>query len=69
MNLSAPGIAMPGDQYLVDVGALVRVVAVSPRSALQIAMTGVFGPGLQCPPEHPMVYQIDSEGELIAVYE
>jgi hypothetical protein len=73
MNL-LPAIAplrttAPGDYYLVDVGELVPVAAVSPRSAFHIAMTGRYGHSQQCPSERPMVYQLDQDGELLAVYE
>jgi hypothetical protein len=47
----------------------VPVAAVSPRDAYQIAMTSRFGPGEQCPPEHPLVYQMDADGEVMAVFE
>jgi hypothetical protein len=63
-----PAVA-PGDYYLVDVGELVPVAAVNARSAFHIAMTMREGMAQQCPPEHPVVYQIDPDGELIAVYD
>jgi hypothetical protein len=71
MNLIIPalGNARPGDQYLVDVGLFVPVTAVSPRDAFHMVMAGREGAAQQCPPEHPVVYQFDSEGELIAVYD
>ncbi|HEY2361234.1 MAG TPA: hypothetical protein VGK36_08970 [Candidatus Angelobacter sp.] len=59
----------PGDNYLVDLGRLVQVSATSPMDAYLIASTAVFGAMPQCPPEHPMVYQIDQHGELIAVFD
>ena len=76
MNFPLLANAAPGDQYLVDIGALVSVAAVSPRDAYQIAMTARYGPedewygsGDECPCEQPLVYQIDSNGELIAVFD
>lgn len=66
---SLPTVAAPGDQYLVDLGELVQVAAVSPRDAYSMAMTSRFGPEPQCPPENPLVYQIDAEGQLIAVFD
>jgi hypothetical protein len=62
-------ITAPGDCYLVDVGELVIIPAVSARDAFQIAMTMRYGPGQQCPEEHPMVYQLAADRELLAVYE
>jgi hypothetical protein len=56
------------DQYLVDVGELVPVSAVNARSAWTMAMTARYGAAQQpCPPEPARVYQLDSQGELIAV--
>jgi protein involved in polysaccharide export with SLBB domain len=69
MNFPLLASVAPGDQYLVDVGDLVPVAAVSARSAYFIAMTARYGPGIECPPEQPMVYQIDANGELIAVFD
>lgn len=63
------------DQYLVDVGEMIPVSAVNARSAWSMAMIARYGPfeapcnGQPCPPETAKVYQLDSEGELIAVYE
>lgn len=71
MNLlsAAPAhAAAPGDQYLVDLGRLVPVAAVNPRSAYQIALTSV-GIEREFPEQTPKVYQLDFQGELIAVYE
>lgn len=63
-------LAAPGDQYLADLdGVLVSVAAVSPRDAYFIAMTSVYGVEPQCPLEHPVVYQIDQNGELLAVFD
>jgi hypothetical protein len=72
MNLlpnGAPDRAMaPGDQYLVDLGRLVPVAAVNARSAYQIALTSVnMEP--EFPAQQPVVYQLDPDGELIAVYD
>lgn len=69
MNFPLPTVAALGDNYLVDLGRLQQVAAISPEAAYQIAMTSVFGAMPQCPPEHPMVYQIDEHGELIAVFD
>jgi hypothetical protein len=70
MNLlpAAPVYAMSGDQYLVDLGRLVPVAAVNPRSAYQIALTSV-GFEREFPEQQPKVYQLDSQGELIAVFD
>lgn len=58
------------DQYLVDVGELVPVTAVNARSAFFMAMGSRFGAAQQlCCPQFPMVYQFDSQGELIAVFD
>lgn len=57
------------DQFLVDVGELIPVAAVNATSAYHMATSGLYGPGQQCPPEHPLVYQIDATGELIAVFD
>lgn len=57
-------------QWLVDVGELIPATAVNAQSAYHMATAGRYdGPGQQCPPEHPMVYQIDADGELIAVFD
>lgn len=69
MNFPLLVTVTPGDQYLVDIGELVSVAAVTPRDAYQIAMTARYGLWLQVPPEQPLVYQIDANGELIAVYD
>jgi hypothetical protein len=69
MNFPLPTVAALGDNYLVDLGRLVQVAATSPMDAYLIATTSVFGAMPQCPPEHPMVYQIDEYGELIAVFD
>lgn len=58
-------VAAPGDNYLVDLGRLVPVAAVSAMDAFLIATTSVFGVMPQCPFEHPLVYQIDDAGELV----
>jgi hypothetical protein len=69
MNFPLLATVAPGDRYLVDLGELVPVAAVSPRDACQIAMTARYGRWLQIPPEQPLVYQIDANGELIAVFD
>lgn len=63
-------IAAPGDSYFVDLGSrLVQVVAVTPMDAYLIANTSLFGEMPEFPFEHPLVYQIDDAGELIAVFD
>jgi hypothetical protein len=58
------------NQYLVDDGELVAVSAVNARSAWDIAMAARYGSAEQpCPPMPPKVYQLDSQGELIAVFD
>lgn len=76
MTFPHSATAAQGDSYLVDLGRLVQVVAVSPMDAYLIANTSVTGfmeegeEGVtQCPAEHPLVYQIDQAGELIAVFD
>jgi hypothetical protein len=73
MNLLLPAANVsPGDQYLVDLGRLVPVAAVNARSAYRIALNSV---GIE--PEFPeslhemapRVYQLDPQGELIAVFD
>ena len=54
--------------YLVDLGQFVRVVAPGPRGAFELASTSVFGRDHECPIEHPVVYQLDSEGAIVEVY-
>jgi len=69
--LPAPPHSGPPIKYLVDLGRLVPVAAVNARSAYQIALTSVGttrGLGLLTR-LHAMVYQLDSNGELIAVYD
>jgi hypothetical protein len=57
-------------KYLVDVGELVPVSAVNARSAWTTAMSARYGAAQQpCPPEPARVYQLDSQGELIAVFD
>jgi hypothetical protein len=69
MSLLLHGVAIV-NQYLVDVGELVAVPAVNARSAWTMAMSARFGAAQQpCPPEPPRVYQLDSQGELIAVFD
>ncbi|HEX3091619.1 MAG TPA: hypothetical protein VHW72_03285 [Candidatus Angelobacter sp.] len=69
MNLLLHGVPVAG-QYLVDVGELVAVSAVNARSASFMAMAALYGGAEQlCPPIPPRVYQLDSDGELIAVYD
>jgi hypothetical protein len=58
-------IAASGDNYLVDLGRLVPVAAVSAKEAFLLATTSVFGAMPEVPFEHPMVYQIDDAGELV----
>jgi hypothetical protein len=67
------GVAMRRS-YLVDVGELVPVTAVNARDAYSMARglaTPLHAMAAQqpCPPMPPMVYQIDAEGELIAVFD
>jgi hypothetical protein len=50
--------------YWVDIGQL---AAVNARDAYRGAMVACFGPGIDCPAPHPVVYKIDPAGELIAV--
>jgi hypothetical protein len=69
MNFPLPTVAALGDNYLVDLGRLEQVAAVSPEAAYHIAMTSVFGEMPEGAPDHPMVYQIDEYGELIAVFD
>jgi hypothetical protein len=69
MNFPLPTIAALGDNYLVDLGRLVQVAATSPREAYLLASTAVFGAMPECPPETPMVYRVDQNGELIAVFD
>lgn len=68
MNLLLHGSPC-ADQYLVDVGELVPVSAVNARSAFFMAMAARYGAAQQCPPQTPRVYQLDPEGELIAVFD
>lgn len=69
MNLLLHGVAI-ANQYLVDDGELVPVSAVNARSAWTMAMAARYGAAQQpCPPMPPRVYQLDSQGELIAVFE
>lgn len=53
--------------YLVDLGELIPVRAVSARDAFSIAAIGTFGPHVQCA-DHPTVYQIDANGEVSAIF-
>jgi hypothetical protein len=66
--LPAPPHSGPSIEYLVDLGRLVPVAAVNARSAYQIALTSV-GLEPEFPAQTPLVYQLDSDGELIAVYD
>jgi hypothetical protein len=69
MTLLLHGLPV-SDQYLVDVGELVAVSAVNARSASFMAMAALYGGAEQlCPPIQPRVYQLDSQGELIAVFD
>jgi hypothetical protein len=69
MTLLLHGLPV-SDQYLVDVGELVAVSAVNARSASFMAMAARYGGAEQpCPPQPPRVYQLDPEGELIAVFD
>lgn len=58
-----------GDCYLVDLGQLVPVAGTSARDAMSKALTAVFGRWLEVPSLPPCVYQLDSEGEIVAVYQ
>jgi hypothetical protein len=53
-------------QWLVDVGELIPVAAISARSAYFMATAGRYG---EAPCDDPMVYQMDADGELIAVFD
>jgi hypothetical protein len=60
--------------YLVDVGELVPVKAVNARDAYSMARglaTPLHAMATQqsCVPQFPMVYQLDSQGELIAAFD
>ena len=72
MNLLLHGSPC-ADQYLVDVGELVPVSAVNARDAYSMARTLATSlhamAEQQCPPQVPKVYQLDSQGELIAVFD
>jgi len=61
--------AAPGDLYLVDLGKLIPVAAVNPRAAFHIASTCAFGKDQEPGFEHPLVYQLDSDGGILAVFE
>lgn len=67
------GVPVTG-KYLVDVGELVAVPAVDARDAYSMARglaTQLHAMAAQqlCCPQFPMVYQFDSQGELIAVFD
>ena len=66
--LPAPLHSGPPIGYLVDLGRLVPVAAVNARSAYQIALTSM-GVEPEFPARPPVVYEFDSDGELIAVYD
>jgi hypothetical protein len=55
-------------KYLVDVGELVPVSAVNARSAY-LMVRPVATPLHAMAPQPPKVYQLDSKGELIAVFD
>jgi hypothetical protein len=54
-------------KYLVDVGELVPVSAVNARSAYLMVRPAT--PLHAMAPQPPKVYQLDSQGELIAVFD
>jgi hypothetical protein len=66
--LPAPPHSDTAIKYLVDLGRLVPVAAVNPRSAYRIALTSV-GLEREFPARPVLIYQLDSNGELIAVYD
>jgi len=70
MNLLRPVTAAPGDWYLVDLGKLVGVAAVSASGAFHMAMGDSCGSDPQLPArEHPLVYQLDTDGAILAVFD
>lgn len=69
MSLLRPVTAAPGNWYLVDLGELVGVAAVSARGAFNMAMGDSCGSDSQCAPEHPLVYQMDTDGKVLAVFD
>jgi hypothetical protein len=69
MKLLLHGVAI-ANKYLVDDGELVAVSAVNARSAFLMVMPGCEGLWRKLVMERlPKVYQLDSHGEQIAVYE
>jgi hypothetical protein len=58
------------EQYLVDDGELIAVPAFNARSAFLMVMPGCEGLWRKLVMERlPRVYQLDSQGELIAVFD
>jgi hypothetical protein len=64
-----PAAVRPRVNYWVDIGQLVPIAAVNAQDAYRGAMAACYGPGVDCPAPHPVVYKIDPAGELIAVFD
>ena len=69
VNRTTAEAAERGDLYLVDVGALILVPAASPRDAVHLANAENLRAYVECCAPHPTVYQLDAQGNAVAVFD